>query len=176
MNGVTSCDHFYHRPQRSWAKVIFSQTSVCPRGVSASVHAGIYPESTHPPDQTPPPPREADLSIRSTSGRYASYWNAFLFTFIVLSSQNVIWDLYIYSPKWDISLYLKRLIHQNEWQVIVVFPLLSVDHLVVILYFLKHHSEQWIQSHFSLQFPFQSSLLYVCCIKVRQSRLQRINA
>ena len=38
-----------------------------------------------PPDQTPPqdqadplPPREADSSIRSTSGRYASYWNAFL--------------------------------------------------------------------------------------------------
>ena len=49
----------------------------------------------HPPrDQTPPPsgpgrhppgpgrhapPREADSSIRSTSGRYASYWNAFFF-------------------------------------------------------------------------------------------------
>ena len=33
--------------------------------------------------QTPPrtrqtPPREADSSIRSTSGRYASYWNAYL--------------------------------------------------------------------------------------------------
>ena len=42
-----------------------------------------------PPDQAdthyPPPPgpgtppREADSSIRSTSGRYASYWNAFLY-------------------------------------------------------------------------------------------------
>ena len=43
-----------------------------------------------PPEQTPPdqadypppgsrPPRQADSSIRSTSGRYASYWNAFLF-------------------------------------------------------------------------------------------------
>ena len=41
-----------------------------------------------PPDQadTPPdlagrtpPPREEDCSIRSMSGRYASYWNAFLF-------------------------------------------------------------------------------------------------
>ena len=37
-----------------------------------------------PPDQTPPPrtrqtpPQEADSSIQSTSGRYASYWNAFL--------------------------------------------------------------------------------------------------
>ena len=37
----------------------------------------------HPPYQTPPreqtPPPEADSSIRSTSGRFASYWNAFLF-------------------------------------------------------------------------------------------------
>ena len=39
---------------------------------------------THPREQTPTPPgadtplREADSSIRSTSGRYASYWNAFL--------------------------------------------------------------------------------------------------
>ena len=32
-----------------------------------------------PPDQTPPPPREAYSGIRSTIGRYASYWNAFLF-------------------------------------------------------------------------------------------------
>ena len=55
---------------------------------------GTRPPGTKPPgpdppgpdtpqDQTPPgsrhPPREADCSIRSTSGRYASYWNAFLF-------------------------------------------------------------------------------------------------
>ena len=32
-----------------------------------------------PPDQADPSPREADSRIRSTSGRYASYWNAFLF-------------------------------------------------------------------------------------------------
>ena len=105
----------YYRPQRSWAKVILSQACVCPQGggVSASVHAGIYPRtrqtpreqapppgpgrptleqappgSRHPPpraDHPPlpqtrrtPPPREADFSIRSTSGRYASYWNASL--------------------------------------------------------------------------------------------------
>ena len=46
---------YYYRPQRSWAKVIFSQASVCPQGggVSASVHAGIYPPGADPPDQTP---------------------------------------------------------------------------------------------------------------------------
>ena len=32
-----------------------------------------------PPEQTPPP--KADSGIRSMSGRYASYWNAFLFPF-----------------------------------------------------------------------------------------------
>ena len=33
----------------------------------------------NPPCQGEPPPQEADCSIRSTSGWYASYWNAFLF-------------------------------------------------------------------------------------------------
>ena len=41
------------------------------------------PDRPPPPRtrQTPPPPRprEEDCSIRSMSGRYASYWNAFLF-------------------------------------------------------------------------------------------------
>ena len=32
-----------------------------------------------PSSPSPLPPREADSSIRSTSGLYASYWNAFLF-------------------------------------------------------------------------------------------------
>ena len=88
--------HFY-RPQRSWAKVMFLQACVCPRG--GGLHAGItppgpdHPPPTRPPqsrspgtrpsprDQAPPeqtPPREADASIRSMSGRYASHWNAFL--------------------------------------------------------------------------------------------------
>ena len=39
--------------------------------------------SRHPWADTPPP--EADSSIRSTSGRYASYWNAFLF-------ENISWN------------------------------------------------------------------------------------
>ena len=46
------------------------------------------PDQADPPDQRPPrtrqtprdeTPREADASIRSMRGRYASYWNAFLF-------------------------------------------------------------------------------------------------
>ena len=78
------------------AKVMFLQVCVCPQGgrVSASVHAGMPdpPGWRTPPDgdppgmetplppgwRTPPPSRETDCNIRSTSGRYASSWNAFL--------------------------------------------------------------------------------------------------
>ena len=44
------------------------------------------PGSRHPlpREQTPPP--GADSGIRSTSGRYASYWNAFLFHIATCSS------------------------------------------------------------------------------------------
>ena len=48
-----------------------------------------HPPSRHPPEQTPPradTPQEADSSIRSTSGRYASYWNAFLFSIFLLTT------------------------------------------------------------------------------------------
>ena len=38
------------------------------------------PRPSRPPrDQAEPPPPEADSSRRSMSGRYASYWNAFLY-------------------------------------------------------------------------------------------------
>ena len=43
--------------------------------------ADTSPGADTPPGSRPPPPREADSSIRSTSGRYASYWNALLFIF-----------------------------------------------------------------------------------------------
>ena len=50
----------------------------------------------HPPEQIPPeqtPPREADSGIRSTSGRYASYWNAFL----LLPPANVVCESYVFT-------------------------------------------------------------------------------
>ena len=53
------------------------------------------PGADTPQEQTPPweqtPPREADSSIRSTSGRYASYWNAFLYL-----KENWIYVLHLY--------------------------------------------------------------------------------
>ena len=98
---------FNYRPQRSWAKVIFSQASVCPQGGSASLHAGMPPPRTRPPGSRhspgpdPPPPgadtppgadppsQEADSSIWSMSGQYASHWNAFLFYGAFGKCQNV---------------------------------------------------------------------------------------
>ena len=55
---------------------------------SRHLPGGDTPQTRHPPgadtplEQPPPwsrPPRESDCSIRLTSGRYASYWNTFLF-------------------------------------------------------------------------------------------------
>ena len=71
----------YYRPQRSWAKVMFLQASVI---LSTG---GCLPQCMlgyHPPEQTPPrsrlpPQRRPCWEIRSTRGRYASYWNAILF-------------------------------------------------------------------------------------------------
>ena len=90
----------FYRPQTKFAKVMFLHLSVSHsvhRGVSASVQAGIHPpQSRHPQEQTPPgaytPPsrnlhlRSACWEIRTTSGQYASYWNAYLFHLISLQS------------------------------------------------------------------------------------------
>ena len=50
-----------------------------PPGEDTPLEQTLPPPEQTPPRADPPPPREADFSIRSTSGRYASYWNAFLF-------------------------------------------------------------------------------------------------
>ena len=63
------------------AKVIFLHLFVI-LFTGAGGGGGGIPEGTEadtPLEQTPP--READSGIRSTSGRYASYWNAFLYFF-----------------------------------------------------------------------------------------------
>ena len=60
-----------------WPRLCFySCMWFCSQGGSASVHAGIPPP---PPGGGTPPGKEAPPGIRSMSGRYASYWNAFLF-------------------------------------------------------------------------------------------------
>ena len=62
-----------HTPQTAWtpqSRYPREQTPPPPR-------ADTPPGTDTPPEQTPP--RAADSGIRSMSGRYASYWNAFFF-------------------------------------------------------------------------------------------------
>ena len=84
-----------YRPQRSWGKVIFSQASVIlftggvclsacwdtatPPQKEAPARKKELPLPRRPPCQGDDSPPEADSGIRSMSGWYASYWNAFLF-------------------------------------------------------------------------------------------------
>ena len=84
-----------YRPQRSWAKVMFLQASVILSTGGVSSREGEHPpgretprQETSPPKENPParrpplggePPR-----IRSMSGRYASYWNAFLLSIRII--------------------------------------------------------------------------------------------
>ena len=90
---VSANFHIY-RPQQSWGQGnIF--TPVC-HSVHRGVCLSVCWDTTTPPradtprrSRTPPPgadtpPPEADSSKRSTSGRYASYWNAFLLRKMVL--------------------------------------------------------------------------------------------
>ena len=65
------------------AKVMFLHLSVCPQGGSASVHAGIPPPGADSPGTRPPkektPPGADPPADGYGCGRYASYWNAFLY-------------------------------------------------------------------------------------------------
>ena len=63
--------------------------------VCHSVHGGGgVPGQVHPQTRYPPPPRSsACWEIRATSGRYASYWNAFLLCMRYFKKCNDMSDL-----------------------------------------------------------------------------------
>ena len=65
--------NYYLTLNEVWGKVMFLHPSVIlfTGGVSAPLHAGMHA----PPPADPP----RCYGIRSTNGRYASYWNAYLF-------------------------------------------------------------------------------------------------
>ena len=60
-------------PPAVWGKAMFSQVSVI---LSTR---GLYPGGLHLGGGQTSPPRIGYYGIQSTSGRYAYYWNAFLF-------------------------------------------------------------------------------------------------
>ena len=73
--GLPQCMLGYH-PPREQSPLEQTPQSRHPLGQTPPPPEQTPPKQTPPWEQTPP---EADSSIRSTSGRYASYWNAFLY-------------------------------------------------------------------------------------------------
>ena len=90
---------YFYCPQTKFTKVMFLHLSVCPQG--GGQYLGRYPPGqvppsrytpgqVHPPPQTGTPlgrytpgqvpPATVHAGIWSTSGQYASHWNAFLYT------------------------------------------------------------------------------------------------
>ena len=76
-----------------WSRPPWEQTPPPPQDQTPP--RADYPPPTPPRTRHTPPPREAESGIRSTSGRYASYWNAFLFLHIfkrtLLIKRNYFW-------------------------------------------------------------------------------------
>ena len=101
--------HYFYRPQRSCEGYVF--TGVClstrGRGCLPQCMLGYPPEQTPPSpgsrhpltrEQTPPAPIWEQTPSRSRHlpgrdghccGRYASYWNAFLFSFLLASEESI---------------------------------------------------------------------------------------
>ena len=87
--------------------------------------AGRTPLGADTPSPGADPPRAAHSSIRSTSGRYASYWNAFLFTmFFIMSLITVNCDLLSLIIAWKAKLlYMNDImndkrpfpLHEQSW-------------------------------------------------------------
>ena len=85
----------FYRPQKKFGARLYFYTCLpfCSQGGSASVHAGISPTpraGTPLEADTPLPWSRSCWEIRSTSGRYASYWNAILFIISLLTSDSEI--------------------------------------------------------------------------------------
>ena len=84
----------FYRSQTKFAKVMFLHLSVChsvhrgclpqcmlgytPPGADTPWSKQLSPGANTPPPRSSHPPSSACWEIRPTSGRYASYWNAYL--------------------------------------------------------------------------------------------------
>ena len=83
---------YFYRPQTKFAKVMFSQVSVCPQ-------VGGLPHCILGYTSRPTSPCAVHAGIWSTSGRYASHWNAFLLFKILHKTmsavQSVLFERYV---------------------------------------------------------------------------------
>ena len=126
----------FYRPQRSCDKVMFLHLSVIlftgrladPPGQTRplgrpqpSRQPQAHPLGSHPWADTPvgrhPPLCAVPAGIRSRSGRYASYWNAFLFFdffFALAFGVNRPLHTHIYATLHGYATNLSRFIHSNS--------------------------------------------------------------
>ena len=100
---------YHHYRPRSLDKVMFLQVSVCPQGVlmmslpvmdsppPPTAPSGQHhpPNSTTPPSDSTTPTWTAPPPSRSTSGRYASYWNAFFLSMHILDIKLNFFNFYL---------------------------------------------------------------------------------
>ena len=88
-----------------------------PPGTRAPWH-GEPPLAWRTPPPWRPPPREADCGIRSTIGRYASYWNAFLLGWKIVKWKKLILSVETLTTKWKWSLnqilFIRRFINRSQ--------------------------------------------------------------
>ena len=151
---------YFYRPQRSCGKVMFSQASVILLGGVSQHTLGQTPPQAYTPWADPPPDGQC-------SGRYASYWNAFLwflkikgcsfpnnFTYINYSnevqvvSQKLKWGLkYLhYFMNLNGSFYVRKF--SLDWMPFLFLPqemywLISVRPCTVAFRFFSLHKKGW---------------------------------
>ena len=125
-----------------WGKVIRSQASVCPQGVCGRHYCrqtplGQTPWWTHSLVRHPPGRHPTDPAPRNGhwSGRYASYWNAFLFLhqirwILIVSIYHVVnkfvekveMKVVIKYEEWEFFTFLHKLVKKNnaeEWNFMI---------------------------------------------------------
>ena len=73
---LPQCMLGYHHPPEQTLPWADTPPGADPPGADPLPPGADIPRTRHPPGSRPP---GADSGIRSTSGRYASYWNAFLY-------------------------------------------------------------------------------------------------
>ena len=122
-----------------WGKVIFLHLSVIlfKGGVPGQVPPGKYtplagtppgrytPQQVHP-QQVPPPGPATHAGIRSTSGRYASYWNAFLFLLVLVGCSTSSSISSVSNVSWYSLIILSRLATPKSCQLIPSSPLMRL--------------------------------------------------
>ena len=94
----------FYRPQTKFAKVMFLQVSVCPRGRGAPEGGCLLQEGVSGPGGCVHPHPDGYCC-----GRYASYWNAFLSVLCALWGESVASFLYGEEVAPDLELGYTRL-------------------------------------------------------------------